>query len=97
LDGYRVGEAATAAEVLERRDWSDYLAILLDRRLPDGTAADLLPHRRQVTPESAVIVVTGFNDVAGAIEALRCIPKLRRRLLSGQRRSRGLPALHQAR
>ncbi|MGP0067303.1 MAG: PAS domain S-box protein [Isosphaeraceae bacterium] len=71
LDDYRVEEAATAAEALEERDWSGYLAILLDRRLPDGTAADVLPRLRRLAPESAVIVVTGHGDVDGAIDAIR--------------------------
>ena len=71
LDDYRVEEAATAAEALRRRDWSGYLAILLDRRLPDGTAADVLPRLRRLRAESAVIVVTGHGDVDGAIDAIR--------------------------
>jgi FixJ family two-component response regulator len=71
LDDYRVDEAATVAEALRGRDWSRYLAILLDRRLPDGTAADLLSRLRRLAPSSAVIVVTGHADVGGAIEALR--------------------------
>ena len=71
LDDYRVDEAATVAEALKGRDWSRYLAILLDRRLPDGTAADLLSRLRRLAPTSAVIVVTGHADVGGAIEALR--------------------------
>ena len=48
-----------------------YATILLDRKLPDGTAADLLPRLRRLAPASAVIVVTGLADVDGAIEALR--------------------------
>ncbi len=71
LDDFRVDEAATVAEALETRDWSVYLAILLDRKLPDGTAADLLPRLRQVAPDTPVIVVTGHGDVGGAVEAIR--------------------------
>jgi len=71
LDDYRVDQAATVAEALDRDDWSGYLAILLDRKLPDGTAADLLPHLRLLAPASPVIIVTGHAEVGGAIEALR--------------------------
>jgi PAS domain S-box-containing protein len=71
LDDYRVDQAATAAEALRRGDWSGYVAILLDRRLPDGTAANLLPRLRRLAPEAAVVIVTGQADVGGAIEALR--------------------------
>jgi PAS domain S-box-containing protein len=71
LDDYRVETAATAAEALARADWSDYAAIILDRRLPDGNANDLLPKLKQAAPELAVIVVTGYSDLEGAILALR--------------------------
>ena len=66
-----VDEAATVDEALAGRYWPDYLAILLDRRLPDRSAAQLLPRLRKVTRETAVIVMTAQDDVAGAIEALR--------------------------
>jgi PAS domain S-box-containing protein len=71
LDDYRIREAATVAEALDRDDWSSYLAILLDRRLPDGSASDLLPTLRRLAPAAPVIVMTGFADVEGAISALR--------------------------
>ena len=71
LDGHRIDEAGTAAEVLAREDWSGYATILLDRKLPDGTAADLLPHFKRLAPAAAVIILTGFADVDGAIAALR--------------------------
>lgn len=76
LDGHRIDEAATAAEALDREDWSAYATILLDRKLPDGTAADLLPRLRRLAPTSAVIVVTGHADVDGAIEASAKGPRI---------------------
>ena len=71
MDVYCVDEAGTIAEALEGRDWSKYLAILLDRSLPDGTAAELLPELKRLAPTAKVIVVTGHADLAGPIEALR--------------------------
>ena len=47
LDGYQARTAGTFAQALARTDWDDYLAILLDRRLPDGTADEYLPRLRQ--------------------------------------------------
>jgi len=35
-DGYLVDEAASLAEALDRPDWSRYVAVLIDIRLPDG-------------------------------------------------------------
>jgi two-component system, LuxR family, sensor kinase FixL len=71
LDHYHVETAGTAAEVLKRNDWTGVSAILLDRRLPDGNAEELLPRLRQLAPEAAILIVTGYADLQGAIAALR--------------------------
>ena len=71
LDDYRVATATTAAEALNRDDWSRFAAIILDRQLPDASADVLLPMLRAAAPEAAVIVVTGYSDLQGAIAALR--------------------------
>lgn len=71
LDGYRVDAVGTAREALADRDWSSVAMILLDRRLPDGSAEDLLPRLKELAPEADVIVATGFADLDGAIAALR--------------------------
>ena len=71
LDNFQVETAGTAAEVLRRTDWEGISAVLLDRRLPDGDAKDLLPRLRQLAPEAAIVIVTGYADLQGAIAALR--------------------------
>lgn len=71
LDDYRVETAGSAAEAVARNNWSDFSAVVLDRRLPDGDAVELLPRIRRLAPHAAVIMVTGHADVEGAISALR--------------------------
>lgn len=71
LDGYTTRSARKFAEVLTRDDWDDFLAIILDRRLPDGTADEYLPRLRELAPAVPIIIVTGFADVEGAIAAIR--------------------------
>jgi hypothetical protein len=71
LDGHEIETAGSVAEVLARKSWADLAAIILDRKLPDGTAEELLPKLRQLAPEAAVLIVTGFSDLQGAIAALR--------------------------
>jgi PAS domain S-box-containing protein len=71
LDDHRVESAGTAAEALAREDWSRVSAVILDRKLPDATADELLPRIRREAPESDVIVVTGYADLQGAVSALR--------------------------
>lgn len=71
LDGYEVAGASTLAEVRARGPWADYGVILLDRKLPDGTADDILPQIRAAAPRTSVIVITGYADLEGTIAALR--------------------------
>jgi PAS domain S-box-containing protein len=71
LDDHRVAEAASAAEALARADWERFDAVILDRRLPDAVADQLLPRLHALAPRADVIVVTGFADLDGAIAALR--------------------------
>ena len=50
MDGYRVEMAATVAQVLGRPDWSRLDAVVLDRKLPDGSAEELLPRLKRLAP-----------------------------------------------
>ncbi|MEZ6057599.1 MAG: response regulator [Planctomycetaceae bacterium] len=70
-DGYRVDIAHSAAEAIDRDHWNDYFAILLDRRLPDNSADDLLPRIIERAPDAAVIVVTGYADLESSLAAIR--------------------------
>lgn len=71
LDDYGVETAATAQETLDRTDWARIGAILLDRKLPDGSAEELLPQLKCLAPHATILIVTGYADLQGAIEALR--------------------------
>jgi len=71
LDGYRVELAGSALELLAREQWEDMSLVLLDRKLPDGTPQEILPRIRQQAPQVAVIIVTGYADIDGAISALQ--------------------------
>ncbi|TWT51234.1 Sensor protein ZraS [Rubripirellula amarantea] len=71
IDGYDIDVAATIAETMQPRDWESLFAIILDRRLPDGSADLLLPMIRDLAPKAAVIVVTGNADLEGAIGVIR--------------------------
>jgi PAS domain S-box-containing protein len=71
LDGYCVETAGTAAQALGRDDWSSIAAVLLDRKLPDSSAEELLPRLKQLAPGAAILIVTGYADLEGAITAIR--------------------------
>ncbi len=71
LDDYKVETAGSVDEVHQRQDWSAIATILLDRRLPDGRAEDLLPWLRRRAPQADVVIITGYTDLDGALVALR--------------------------
>jgi signal transduction histidine kinase len=71
LDGHHVETAGTVAAALAPRDWAVLDAVVMDWRLPDGSAADLLSRLRELAPQAAAVVVTGHADVEGTIAALR--------------------------
>jgi signal transduction histidine kinase len=71
LDGYQIETAGSVKETLVERDWANLFAIILDRRLRDGTADTLLPTLRDLAPRTPVIVVTGYADLDGAVSVIR--------------------------
>ena len=70
-DGYCVECAGTLKEAFQRDDLAEFSVILIDRRLPDGTADQRLPRLRAAAPDAAIIVMTGYADIDGVIEAIR--------------------------
>lgn len=71
LDGYKVHAAASVAEMLAACQAEEFFAIVLDRKLPDGTADEVLPRLKSLAPTAAVFIVTGWTDLEGAISALQ--------------------------
>jgi DNA-binding NtrC family response regulator len=71
LDGHRPTAVHTAADAFSHDDLKTADVILLDRRLPDGNAEELLPRIKRLAPQADVMVVTGHADLEGAISALR--------------------------
>src|SRR5262245_31121302 len=71
MDDHQVETAGSVAEALDRTSWPELSAVILDRKLPDGTAEDLVPRIKRLAPDAAIMIVTGYADLQGAITALR--------------------------
>lgn len=71
LDDHRVITASSMADALALPELTDVSVVVLDRRLPDGDAEDLIPQLQLAIPGTDIIVVTGHADVESAIHALK--------------------------
>ena len=71
LDGFQVLAVPSFAAAKREADWLAYFAIVLDRKLPDENSETFLPQLRQLAPQASVVIVTGHEELTGAIAALR--------------------------
>lgn len=69
-EGYDVVEAANGAEALIRLRADSFAAIVMDKNMPGLSGLDLLPGLRLICPETPVILITAFGDVATYMEAM---------------------------
>ncbi len=68
---HQVGTLARALEVLGRTDELSPDVILLDLGLPDSLGLDACSSLQQAAPRTPIVILTGNDDEAQALEALR--------------------------
>ena len=70
-EGFTVDEASNGAEALRHIDGHELDLVLTDLRMPGADGMAVLAHARRVQPDVAVIVLTAFGTIEGAVAAMR--------------------------
>ena len=69
--GYRVTAVADAASGLDLIASLPPSVVVLDLFLPNTSGLDLISHIRELAPDTAVIVITGYPTIETAVAAMK--------------------------
>ncbi len=69
--GYRTEVASNCTDAIERMQEFPFEVVVSDVNLPDKDGFQLLQWASEHTPETAVILLTGFGTIESAVEAIR--------------------------
>src|SRR6185369_10166168 len=69
--GYYVRTASTGSEVLRLFEQDNFALVLVDLQLPDQEGLDVLRQIKQQSPNSEVIIITGYGSIDKAVEATK--------------------------
>ena len=63
--------AGSAEEALERLPERDFRLVISDITMPGMSGLEMLPHVKEFSPDTVVVMISGLQTVESAIEALR--------------------------
>lgn len=69
--GHRTETASTCGEAIERMEEFPFEVVVCDVNLPDKDGFELLQWARDNTPDTSIILLTGFGTIESAVEAIR--------------------------
>ncbi len=69
--GYEVEVAADEAQALEKTHAFEPDLISLDLKLESSSGLNLLPQLVEASPQSKIVVLTGYSSIATAVEAIK--------------------------
>ncbi len=70
-DGYQVESAASGGEALERFKNQDFDLVLTDLKMEKMDGLQLLEAVKQISPNTELVMITGYATVSTAVDALR--------------------------
>src|SRR3954471_14398574 len=69
-EGHRVETVCAGEAAIKKIDGALYDVIITDINMPGINGIEVLKHARRVSPDSAVILITGFEDYEAAVAAV---------------------------
>ena len=75
MQGYKAVSAYSAKEALEKFDQQDFDILVTDFRMEGMNGIELAHKVRQKSPNTPVIIVTGYGPVDGGKDVNDCLPK----------------------
>jgi DNA-binding NtrC family response regulator len=70
-EGYEVAVASTGEKAMDIIEKDEFDLVISDLILDEIDGIQILKKAKQINPESAVIILTGYGDMTSAIDALR--------------------------
>ena len=68
---YECTRAGSAEEALSRLQESEFQLVISDITMPGMSGLDMIPHVKELTPDTVVVMISGMQTVESAIGALR--------------------------
>ncbi|MGC9199455.1 MAG: sigma-54-dependent transcriptional regulator [Acidobacteriaceae bacterium] len=69
--GWRVEAAGSVREAVRHLEGKEFDLVVTDIRMPDGTGLEVMRSTRQLSPTTAVILLTAYGSVPDAVSAMR--------------------------
>jgi len=69
--GWRVETASCVREAIRNFEGKEFDLVVTDIRMPDGTGMEVMQSARELSPETAVILLTAYGSVPDAVSAMR--------------------------
>jgi response regulator RpfG family c-di-GMP phosphodiesterase len=70
-EDYECLRAASAEEALSRLNDSEFQLVISDITMPGMSGLDMIPHVKELSPDTVVVMISGMQTVESAIGALR--------------------------
>lgn len=71
LEGFDVVTAASGEEGLALFKSSRFDVVILDIKLPKLSGIEILKKMKQISPNTEIIMITGYSDIRSAVEAIK--------------------------